>query len=74
MTERELIESTMERFSWWKCIIPIWCAVDAVNSAANKAKEQAAAAAATAELEAYKNQCKYEYNKSILNIKKTLHV
>ncbi len=61
MTERELVESTMERVSVWKCLIPIWCLIDYVSEK-KKADEQSAAqkqaeAAQAAQLQAYINQC-----------------
>ena len=47
----------MARFSWWKCIIPIWCIADGVAAKKKQQQQQAAAAAALAELAAYQDQC-----------------
>ncbi|CAF5103130.1 unnamed protein product, partial [Rotaria magnacalcarata] len=43
MTEREFIESTMERWNFWKCFIPIWCVIDHVQEKkkAEKKRQQA---------------------------------
>ncbi len=59
MTERELIESTMERLTWWKCIILIWCLID--DKLEKDKKKQEALAAEAANLQAYINQCKWKY-------------
>jgi hypothetical protein len=64
MTERELVESTMERVSWWKCLIPIWCIVDYVGEKKQAGEQipaqtqaEAAQAADAEKLQAYINQC-----------------
>ncbi len=57
-------ENAMQRVSWWKCIIPIWCIIDYVQESNEQKKKEddAAAAAATAasaatELQSYLDQC-----------------
>ncbi|CAF4047142.1 unnamed protein product [Rotaria magnacalcarata] len=63
MTEREFIESTMERWNFWKCFIPIWCVIDHVQEKkkAEKKRQQALLAAAQAqELQDYLNQFNFE--------------
>ncbi|CAF1309499.1 unnamed protein product [Rotaria magnacalcarata] len=63
MTEREFIESTMERWNFWKCFIPIWCVIDHVQEKkkAEKKRQQALFAAAQAqELQDYLNQFNFE--------------
>ena len=54
MTEKELIENTIERLTWWKCIILIWCIVD---DQVKKRKEKEALEAQKAEIQAYVSQC-----------------
>ncbi|CAF1262346.1 unnamed protein product [Adineta steineri] len=61
ITERELVESTMERLTWWKCIIALWCILD--HEAEKRKKEQQALAAQAAEaasLQAYIEQFNFE--------------
>jgi len=56
MTEKELDESSMERATWWKCIINvIWCISEDVVDSNNKKKE---ADAQAAEVQTYISQCK----------------
>ena len=62
MTERELIESTMERLSWWKCIVVIWCIVDdQIEKQQQRERERQEQALAAQQLQNYINQCKYEF-------------
>lgn len=48
----------MERITWWKCIILLWCLLDDAGEKASKeAKETATKAAIAAEIQNYINQC-----------------
>lgn len=56
VTERELVESTMERWNFWKCLILVWCIVDHIQEKKRKEKEREALIQAQL-LQEYLNQC-----------------
>lgn len=61
ITEKELIETTMERLTWWKCIIPVWCLVDDAQEGVEEQKKKNAETqkenAKKAEEQAFIDQC-----------------
>ncbi|CAF3169906.1 unnamed protein product [Rotaria sp. Silwood2] len=63
ITEKELIESTMERLNFLKCIIIIWCIIDIKKEkekAHKAAMEAMLAAHQTVQLQLYVNQFDFE--------------
>ncbi|CAF1092020.1 unnamed protein product [Adineta ricciae] len=57
LTAKELIENTIERLTWWKCVILIWCIID---DQVKKKKEKEALEAQKAEIQAYVSQFDFE--------------